>query len=100
MFSGLKSFFARRSRVLKRALGDVVEEREAISATRGDSYVKCRLKQSVDGSEIFISLEVKPDYLVGAEGSSKYWIDFDVASAERLRDSLDSCIMELKTRAT
>jgi hypothetical protein len=100
MQSWLKRLVASRSRVLNRALGDVVSERDPIhGTTTKHSYAKCRLKQSVDGRQCFISMEFKHDYVVGPEGSPKYWIDFDLASAERLRESLDSCIAELKARS-
>ena len=98
MLSRLKRLMASRSRVLNRALGDVVSEREPIQGTTRHGYAKCRIKQSVHGEQCFISVEFRPDYLAGPEGSPKNWIDFDLASAERLRDTLDFCIAEAKTR--
>jgi hypothetical protein len=100
MISWSKRLVASRSRSLNRALGDIVSEREPIHGTATKhSYAKCRLKRSVDGQQCFVSVEFKHDYSAGLEGNRKYWVDFDLRSAEQLRDSLDSCIAELKARA-
>ena len=97
MLSRLKRVVAWVSPGLNRVLGKVISERAPVRRTPAThGYIKCRVKQSLDGQQRFISLELKPDFSAGMEGDMKNWIDLDLASAERLRDALDSCIRELK----
>ena len=99
MISWLKRLLASRSRTFNQALGDVVSEGELIQGTTRHSYAKYRLKKSVDGEQCFISVEFKPDYYAGPEGTPKNWIDFDLNAAVRFREALDACITDLRMRA-
>jgi hypothetical protein len=81
-----------RSRSMNVLLGDVIFETQPIGGSSSHSFLKWRVKRSIDGHGIYIGVLMRPDGYAGPEGSPTNYMSFDVAAATLLRDTLDQCI--------
>jgi hypothetical protein len=80
-------------------LGDVVFETPPVSGQSSSSEFQWRVKQGTDGQSLFVSLKCKPDSSFQVNNRTRAFIEFDLATAQRVRADLDSCIAELQRRA-
>jgi hypothetical protein len=80
-------------------LGDVVFETPPVSGQSASSEFQWRVKQGTDGRSLFVSLKCKPDSAFQVNHRTRAFIEFDLATAERVRADLDACIAELQRRA-
>jgi hypothetical protein len=95
MWAPFRKLFA-RSKMFSSLLGDVVFETPPLSGQSSHSVFQWRVKQGLDEKSIFISLKVIPDGSIGAEGSPRNYISFDLATAERIKADLDACIRKAR----
>jgi hypothetical protein len=56
------------------------------------SFFEWRVKAAVDESQVHIGLAMRADAYAGVEGSPTNYMQFDLETAERLRDRLNDCI--------
>ena len=80
-------------------LGDVVFETPPVTGQSSSSLFQWRVKQGTDGQSLFISMECRPDASMTVNNRERVYINFDLATAERVRADLDSCIAEHQRRA-
>jgi hypothetical protein len=83
-----------RSKNLSAVFGEVIFETPEVSGQRASSFLQWRIKQGLDGKRYLIGFRMKADAYAGAEGSPTNYMNFDIESAQRLRDQLDRCIGE------
>jgi hypothetical protein len=91
MWVVLKKLFS-QSKSLNALLGDVVFLTPREQGASAHSFFEWRVKASLDNSKIYIAVALKPDGYAGPEGSPTNYIQFDLDTAVRLRDSLNDCI--------
>ena len=72
--------------------GEVIFSTRKESGAFEHSFFEWRVKETIDQREIFIAVMMKPDGYAGIEGSPTNYINFDLNTAVRLRDSLNRCI--------
>lgn len=77
---------------MKALLGEVVFETPPINGSLNHSFLKWRVKRSIDQRDIYVGLSMRPDGYAGAEGSATNYMNFSLAAAIELRDSLNECI--------
>ena len=80
------------SKLLNVTAGKVIFATSRESGVSRHSFFEWRVKESVDKSTAFIAVKMRPDTYAGPEGAVKNYINFDVDTAIRLRDSLNECI--------
>jgi hypothetical protein len=80
------------SKVLSVTAGEVILATAQESGVSRHSFFEWRVKESIDKSDVFIAVKMRPDSYAGPEGAVKNYINFDVDTAIRLRDSLNECI--------
>jgi hypothetical protein len=80
-------------------LGDVVFETPPVGGQTSKSEFQWRVKQGTDGRSLFVSLKCRPDSSFQVNNRTRAFIEFDLATAERVRADLDACIAELQRRA-
>src|SRR5437764_5994569 len=56
------------------------------------SFFEWRVKAAVDKGKVHIGIAMRADAYAGSEGSPTNYMQFDLETAERLRDSLNDCI--------
>ena len=93
MWTFLRKILA-RSRLFNAALGDVVYKTLEVGGQNSHSFLEWRVKRDLEGDALFIGLRMIPDTYVGPEGSPTNYMNFDIESAQLIRDHLDMCIME------
>lgn len=84
LFSGSES--------LNALLGDVIFAAPREYGTNQNSFFEWRVKKSVDGTKLYVSLAMIPDGYIGPEGSPTNYMNFDLETAERVREHLTECI--------
>ncbi|OCJ11862.1 hypothetical protein A6U86_02050 [Rhizobium sp. AC27/96] len=72
--------------------GDVILATRSESGTSRSSSFEWRVKELLDKSDVLIGVKMQPDSYAGLEGDVKNYINFDIETAIRLRDSLNECI--------
>lgn len=88
-----------RSKGIGALLGDVVYITPGVKGQYSHSTFQWRVKRGLNEKSVYVSLAMKPDGYIGAEGSPTNYINFDIATAEQLRADLDDCIAEAKRLA-
>jgi hypothetical protein len=91
MWPIFKNLFS-RSQSLNALLGDVIFVTQREHGSNSHSFFEWRVKKSIDETSIFVSLAMRPDGYAGSEGSPTNYINFDLATATRVRDKLNECI--------
>lgn len=91
MWAPLKRLLA-RSKTLGPLLGDVLFETPRLRGQSSHSVFQWRVKKSLDEKSLYIALKLIPDGYAGPEGSPTNYINFDLATAVRIRADLDQCI--------
>ena len=91
MWAPFKKLFA-KSKSLRVLFGEVVFETPTLQGQSSRSVFQWRLKKSLDDRSIVVSLKLVPDGYAGPEGLPTNYIDFDLATAEKIRTNLDACI--------
>jgi hypothetical protein len=81
-----------RSQSLNALLGDVIFATPSEHGTNSHSFFEWRVKKSVDSTKVYVSLAMIPDGYAGAQGSPTNYINFDLETAERVREHLTECI--------
>lgn len=81
-----------RSKSLNALLGDVIFATPRERGTNLSSFFEWRVKKSIDGAKFYVSLAMIPDGYAGAQGSPTNYINFDLETAERVREHLTECI--------
>ena len=95
MWGPFKALFA-KSRALGALLGEVVLSTPPVKGQSSHSFFQWRVKKGLDESSFFLSLAMKPDGYIGADGSPTNYINFDLPTALSLRVHLDECIAEIQ----
>ncbi|WFU02961.1 hypothetical protein QA648_04045 [Rhizobium sp. CB3171] len=72
--------------------GDVIFATAWESGTSRFSFFEWRVKELLDKSDVLIGVKMRPDSYAGPEGDVKNYINFDIETAIRIRDSLNECI--------
>jgi hypothetical protein len=98
MWTPFKKLFA-RSKLLSSLFGDVVFETPSLRGQSSHSVFQWRVKKNLDEKSIFVSLKLIPDGYAGPEGSPTNYINFDIATAEQVRENLDACIVRARQLA-
>jgi len=93
MWTFLRKILA-RSRTLNAALGEVVYITPQVGGQNARSFLEWRVKRDLEGDAFFIGLRMIPDAYAGREGSPTNYMNFDIESAQLIRDHLDMCITE------
>jgi hypothetical protein len=81
-----------RSESLNALMGDVVFITEHEHGFHDHSFFQWRVKNTIRGDELYVSIEMIADAYAGREGSPRNYMSFDLAKAKRLRNRLDECI--------
>lgn len=81
-----------KSKSLNSSLGEVVYITKREHGVLSHSFFEWRVKSTFDGSQIYVGVAMRPDAYAGAEGSPTNYMNFDLDTAVRLRDSLNECI--------
>ena len=81
-----------RSKSMNALFGDVIHVTPREHGTNSSSFFEWRVKKSLDSTQIYVSLAMIPDGYAGAAGSPTNYINFDLATATRVRDKLNECI--------
>jgi len=80
------------SKLLNVTAGEIILTTSQESGVSRHSFFEWRVKETIDKSDVFIAVKMLPDSYAGPEGAVKNYINFDVDTAVRLRDSLNDCI--------
>ncbi len=91
MFKHLKRLMS-RSKTVNMSMGPVLFSTPVLSGQSSHSHFQWRVKKGLDDEIFFFSLKFRADYYGGMDGAENYFINFDLETAERVRDQLDSCI--------
>ena len=83
-----------KSKTFNASLGDVVYKTPEVSGQNSHSFLEWRVKRDLEGDAFFIGLRMIPDAYIGPTGSPTNYMNFDIESAQRVRDHLDMCITE------
>jgi hypothetical protein len=79
---------------LNSALGDVVFETAPLKGQVPGSFFQWRIKQTGDGTGMFIGMKLRPDRYAGPEGAVTSYLELSIEAAEQARADLDRCIAE------
>jgi hypothetical protein len=95
MWSPFRKLLA-RSKTLGSLLGEVLFETPPLKGQSQYSFCQWRVKSGLDDVPFFINLKMLPDGYEGPEGAARNYISFDLETAEHVRKSLDTCILECR----
>jgi hypothetical protein len=98
MWAPVRKILAKSER-LSSLLGDVLFETPSLRGQSRHSVFQWRVKRSLDEHSLFVSLRLIADGYAGPESKPTSYINFDLATAERIRADLDVCIAEARQLA-
>lgn len=87
-----------RSSSMNAVMGDVVFETQPVKGQFGSSSLQWRVKNGLDGKGGYIGLKLLPDTYAGPDGAVRNYINFDIETAETIKQDLEACIAEYHRR--